>query len=54
MKQRHTMTFDIKVSMVQQRKSRGRAAGGYNDQTAEEVMSNTRFSKKNNQAKKEE
>jgi hypothetical protein len=48
------MTFDIKVSMVQQRKSRGRAAGGYNDQTAEEVMSNTRFSKKNNQAKKEE
>jgi hypothetical protein len=46
------MTFDIKVSMVQQRKSRGRAAGGYNDQTAEEVMSNTRFSKKKIKQKK--
>lgn len=29
---RHTMTFDIKVSVVQQRRSRGRAADAYNDQ----------------------
>jgi hypothetical protein len=45
------MTFDIKVSVVQQRRSGGRAADAYNDQKCwggneQRPIHNTRFSKK--------